>query len=51
MLLEFDEEELMGLLDSQEALATRVKEAVNVLNDIGFKESAAAAAAAAEASA
>ncbi|KAL5489877.1 PAB1 [Sanghuangporus weigelae] len=46
MLLEFDEDDLMGLLDSQEALAIRVKEAVNVLNDIGFKESQAAAAAA-----
>ncbi|KAL5496175.1 PAB1_1 [Sanghuangporus vaninii] len=45
MLLEFDEDDLMGLLDPQEALAIRVKEAVNVLNEIDFRESLAAAAA------
>ena len=43
MFLEFEEDELMGLLDSQEALANRMKEAINVLNDIGFNESASAA--------
>ncbi|EJD02338.1 polyadenylate binding protein [Fomitiporia mediterranea MF3/22] len=44
MLLEMEDDELMGLLDSQEALTGKVNEAIAVLNDFAVKESVQAAA-------
>ena len=42
MLLEIDNDELMGLLDSQEVLTGKVNEAIAVLNDFALKDAAAA---------
>ena len=38
MLLEMEEEELMGLLESDDALNNKVNEAIAVLNEYGAKD-------------
>lgn len=40
MLLEMDNSELLGLLDSPEGLGAKVQEAINVLQEFSLKEAA-----------
>jgi len=40
MLLEMDNSELLGLLDSPEGLGAKVQEAINVLHEFAQKEAA-----------